>query len=166
MIAHPDFVVNPCKEVLAERISILTVLHCQPMEREIEVVAAVIYHEGAFLCVQRGKHPFAYLSGKFEFPGGKTEPGEQAAAALIREIREELDMNIHPLRHLITVNHSYPDFSIRLQAWLCRCDSIEYNLKEHLSACWLPPEQLKQLDWAAADLPVVDFLFRNPELSG
>ena len=123
-----------------------------------EVVAAVIQHENEILCVQRGIHRYPYLSHKFEFPGGKTEAGETQQQALIREIREELHMEIRPLRHLISVHHSYPDFRILLHAWLCESTSRELMLLEHTAARWLLPEQLHALDWAAADIPVVEHL--------
>ena len=124
----------------------------------IQVVAAVIGRQNRFLCVQKGSHRHPYLSEKFEFPGGKTEPGESHEAALIREIREELNLEIRPLRHLITVSHSYPDFSIMLHAWLCASEEGEPVLTEHLQACWLPAERLMELNWAAADVPLVNFI--------
>lgn len=123
-----------------------------------EVVAAVIFHEGFFLCVQKGAHKLPYLQYKFEFPGGKTESGESAEAALVREIREELGMEIQPLRQLLTVQHAYEDVSIRLQAWLCSCSERELVLREHISFRWEKAENLFTLDWAAADLPIVKFL--------
>lgn len=128
------------------------------MESPTEVVAAVIIHDGKFLCVQKGRHRFPYLQHRFEFPGGKTEPGETAEEALIREIREELRMEITPLCHLVSVPHHYDDFSILLHAWLCSCKTPSLLLQEHISCCWLPAGELHTLNWAAADLPVVRFL--------
>ncbi len=130
----------------------------------MEVVAAVIHQEGRFLCTQRGEHRYGYLSKKFEFPGGKTEAGERVEDALVREIREELAMEIRPVRHLISVSHSYPDFNLNLHAWLCSCHSMEFVLHEHISACWLPAKELSQLDWAAADLPVAALLHSFPDI--
>ena len=127
-------------------------------KKNLEVVAAVITRSDLFLCLQRGFHPFSYLSEKFEFPGGKIEAGESQEAALIREIREELCMEIRPLQHLISVPHAYPDFSITLHAWLCDSDEKEPVLNEHKSACWLPALRLKELDWAEADVPVLHVL--------
>lgn len=128
------------------------------MSSPIEVVAAVIRHEGKFLCVQRGKSRYAYVSEKFEFPGGKVEAGETQLEALKREISEELEIEIQAEKHLVSVSHQYPDFSIVLHAWLCQSFSKEIQLKEHISMLWLLPNELHNLDWAAADLPVVEAL--------
>jgi 8-oxo-dGTP diphosphatase len=128
------------------------------MSSPIEVVAAVIQHEGKYLCVQRGESRYAYVSEKFEFPGGKVEAGETQLNALIREIAEELEIEIQPEKHLVSVTHHYPDFSIVLHAWLCQSFTKEIQLKEHISMLWLLPNELHKLDWAAADLPVVEAL--------
>ena len=132
------------------------------MSSPIEVVAAVIQHEGKYLCVQRGKSRYDYVSEKFEFPGGKVEAGETQLEALKREISEELEIEIQVEKHLVSVGHHYPDFSIVLHAWLCQSFSKEIQLKEHISMQWLLPNELHKLDWAAADLPVVEAL--HPEL--
>ena len=131
------------------------------MNKELEVVAAIIVHEKSVLCVQRGIHRYPYLSEKFEFPGGKTEPGETQEAALIREIREELSLEIQPLRHLISVRHPYPDFAIHLHAWICESKTRDMLLTEHIQALWLKTEDLSRPDWAAADLPVVAELMKS-----
>jgi len=126
---------------------------------EIEVVAAVIVRQQLFLCLQKGFHRFEYLRDKFEFPGGKIEKGESPKAALIREIQEELCLKIRPVEHLITIPHQYPDFAIRLHVWLCEAGEEEHPiLTEHQKACWLPAEKLRELDWAAADVPVLEIL--------
>lgn len=127
-------------------------------KKVLEVVAAVITRSDLILCLQRDYHKFPYLSEKFEFPGGKIEAGESQQEALIREIREELSLDIRPVRHLVSVPYAYPDFSITLHAWLCDSDEKEPVLNEHKSACWLPALRLKELDWAAADVPVLDIV--------
>jgi 8-oxo-dGTP diphosphatase len=127
-------------------------------KKVVEVVAAVITRSDLILCLQRDYHPLPYISEKFEFPGGKVEAGESQEAALIREIREELCLDIRPVRLLISVPHVYPDFSILLHAWLCDTNEKEPVLNEHKSACWLPAGRLKELDWAAADVPVLDVI--------
>ena len=66
--------------------------------KEVEVVAAIIVDDHKILCVQRGLNKYEYISKKYEFPGGKIEPGETEVNALIREIKEELCMDIHAQR--------------------------------------------------------------------
>jgi 8-oxo-dGTP diphosphatase len=126
--------------------------------KTIQVVAAAIKFNDQYLCVQRGASKKVYIDKKFEFPGGKIEDGENPEDALIREIREELDMEIHLESHLITVDHTYPDFRIIMQTFVCTTERPEYNLNEHLNGFWLQPESMDILDWAAADLPIVDAL--------
>lgn len=76
----------------------------------------------------------------------------------MREIEEELVIEIHELQYLTTVEHSYPDFQLTMHAYTCALKAGEVTLKEHVAAKWLAVEELDQLDWAAADVPVVDRL--------
>lgn len=131
--------------------------------KTVEVVAAIIILDGRALCTQRGLHKFGYLSGKFEFPGGKVEPGESNEAALAREIAEELKVNVVVGPHLTTVAHQYPDFAIELHSYICQADDIHnLQLTEHIAHKWLPVDQLSELDWAAADIPIVEKLQSEP----
>ncbi|WP_230656594.1 (deoxy)nucleoside triphosphate pyrophosphohydrolase [Psychrobacter sp. I-STPA10] len=126
--------------------------------KTVEVVAAIIIHDGKILCAQRGNNQLAYLSGKFEFPGGKLEKDETLEQALIREIQEELNISITVADFLQTVKHQYPDFKIIMHAFICHTQSQTLTLNEHLQALWLDITQLDTLDWAAADLPIVQQL--------
>lgn len=67
-------------------------------------------------------------------------------------------VDIHQLQYLMTVEHSYPDFHLTMHAFTCALKAGEVTLKEHVAAKWLAAEELDQLDWAAADVPVVDRL--------
>lgn len=120
-----------------------------------QVVAAVIFQDDKILCVQRGEHLRDYVSLKWEFPGGKIEEGESAQEALVREIREELSLEIQVSEFLMTVEHAYPDFHLTMHVFTCTLQSREMVLNEHIDSKWLPVAQLDTLDWAAADLPVV-----------
>lgn len=120
----------------------------------ITVVAAVVERNGAFLCVQRGASDRAYLSGKWEFPGGKIEEGETETEALSRELKEELSMALNIGGKLMVVDHLYPDFQLCMHVYRCT-SSDEPQLHEHLSHQWLEGAALLQLDWAEADVPVV-----------
>ena len=126
--------------------------------KHYQVVAAVVLHEGKYLCMQKGDTKYTYTSHKFEFPGGKIEPGETPQEAVVRELREEMDYEVYVEKELVTVHHQYPDFSLDLTAFLCSVSSPEFTLKEHASFRWVTREELPLLDWAAADVGIVEEL--------
>ncbi|HTZ19688.1 MAG TPA: (deoxy)nucleoside triphosphate pyrophosphohydrolase [Opitutaceae bacterium] len=119
------------------------------------MVAAVIERDGRVLVAQRP--PLKHLARKWEFPGGKVEPGEEPAAALVREIKEELDCDIVVGRALPRSTHTYATMTIELIPFFCRLasGSAEPHPHEHIAVCWATPAELKTLDLAAADWPVV-----------
>jgi 8-oxo-dGTP diphosphatase len=123
--------------------------------KHIHVVAAVIIHNNKILCVQRGPAKYEYISKKWEFPGGKLEEGETKLEAIVREIKEELHMEINVDAFLITVKHTYPDFQLTMDTFLCSSITGELTLTEHGDYKWLEKSELSELDWAAADLPIV-----------
>lgn len=123
--------------------------------KKIEVVAAVIKNQEKILCAQRGPENLDYVSYKWEFPGGKVEPGETLTEAIEREIQEELKLNITAGELFTTVEHQYPDFHITMHAFICHSDSFHITLTEHVQTRWLLPEELNDLDWAEADIPIV-----------
>ena len=129
--------------------------------KTIEVVAAVIINEGKILCVQRGENKYPYISRKYEFPGGKMEPGESRIETIRREILEELQMTIQVEKEFITVTHEYPDFMLIMHSYICTSVSDRVFLIEHIDFKWLEKNQLRGLDWAAADLPIVDKLIET-----
>ena len=98
------------------------------------------------------------LPGLWEFPGGKLEPGETSDAALVREIREELGVEIRTRMPLPSVEYHYPDFSIRLHPWICEIEDGEPEPIEHSEIRWLAAAALPELEWANADLPVLECL--------
>jgi len=126
--------------------------------KKVEVVAAVIEHEGKILAVRRSVSKLPYISEKWEFPGGKMEAGETEKQTIIREIKEELHMDILPKDKLLTVEHTYPDFHLTMHTYLCETETSNPTLTEHTAYKWLALEELDILDWAAADVPLVNFL--------
>lgn len=125
--------------------------------KKIEVVAAVIECDSRILCVQRGQAKYSYLSHKWEFPGGKMEDNESEQEAIEREILEELDMNIVVLDKLMVVDHLYPDFQLKMHVYRCTSND-QPTLNEHQAFKWLATNELEELDWAAADIPVVKMI--------
>lgn len=128
--------------------------------KHYNVTAAILVNNNEILCMQRDKSKYDYVSYKFEFPGGKIEEGETKEESLMRELSEEMDIKIqiNSEDFFYTVEHVYPDFSITLHSYLCKIENREFVRKEHASHIWLKPEELKSLNWAEADCPIVNKL--------
>jgi len=129
--------------------------------KKIEVVAAILCFEDKILCTQRAENKLPYISKKFEFPGGKIERGESQKEALKRELIEELNITPSIEYAFLTVIHKYPDFELIMHSFICKTDQKNIKLNEHISSIWLSKQDLMNLDWAAADLPIVKKLMRN-----
>lgn len=129
--------------------------------KRIEVVAGIIFFQNQILCVQRPKNKHDYISEKFEFPGGKIEDGETKKEALKRELFEELSISTVIKSSFFTVVHEYPDFELTMHSFICEVETKELILHEHIAKEWLTLNELKNLDWAAADMPIVDKLIMN-----
>lgn len=130
-------------------------------KKKVIVVAAIIIHNDKILCLQRGENKFEYISKKYEFPGGKIELGETHKQTVVREIQEELKMDITPNQDFLTVEHEYPDFFLTMHSFICSCDDPTVYLTEHIDYKWLTISELNGLDWAEADIPIVDKLSQN-----
>jgi len=113
------------------------------------------------LCVQRPKNKYSYISEKFEFPGGKIEDGESKEEALHRELLEELNLSTKIKSSFLTVVHQYPDFELTMHSYICEVDTQSLTLREHIDQKWLKINELNSLDWAAADIPIVEKLLSN-----
>ena len=120
--------------------------------KKIEVVAAIIYKNGAYFATQRG---YGEFEGMWEFPGGKIELGETVEYALKREIQEELGIDITVDKFLCTTDYDYPSFHLTMHCYLCSIASGEIELREHKSARWLTVEALDSVEWLPADKEVV-----------
>ena len=128
--------------------------------KRIEVVAAISRHEGRILATQRGYGDF---KDGWEFPGGKMEPGETAEEAVVREIREELKVEIVPERLVTTVECDYPKFHLTMHCFLSSIRSGTVSLVEHEAAKWLKPDELDSVDWLPADVEAVQLLKQMPD---
>jgi 8-oxo-dGTP diphosphatase len=120
----------------------------------INVSCAIIVNDnGEVLVTQRSSS--MKLPLKWEFPGGKVEHNETSEECLIREIKEELNLDINIKSSLEPVEHHYQEFSIRLIPFICKIKSGEIKLTEHDDYLWLERNELLDLDWAEADIDVV-----------
>jgi 8-oxo-dGTP diphosphatase len=124
---------------------------------ELRVVCAVIADEaGRYLVAKRpmGKA----LGGKWEFPGGKIDAGEEPSDALLREIREEMGVTIRILDPLAEVLHHYETVSIRLIPFLALIQEGDLVPLEHEEIRWVALDEIQSLDLAEADVSIVKAL--------
>ena len=121
--------------------------------RPIDVTCAIIEKNGQVLAAQRG--PGMTMPFKWEFPGGKINPGETAEDCIIREIKEELGVEIQIKTMLPPSSHAYPDLHIRLHPFICRIIHGRIESAEHHAVQWTGHDQLPALEWAEADVAVV-----------
>lgn len=119
----------------------------------IRVACAVIFNDSRVLAVKRG--PQMPLANQWEFPGGKVKHSETDEDCIIREIREELSIHIKPLHKLTPVVHHYPDKSIELIPIVCEIAEGEIVLTEHSEMRWLGKDELNEVEWCEADIPIV-----------
>lgn len=131
--------------------------------KAVNVVAAVIYDGTKFFATQRG---YGEFKDWWEFPGGKIEAGETAEEALKREIREELDVDIHIVNQIATVEYDYPAFHLHMECFLCNLTEGQPQLLEAEQALWLTPEHLGSVKWLPADLVVVQKLKHHFAMQG
>ena len=126
--------------------------------KKIEVVAGILVFQNEILCMQRDRGKYDYVSYKFEFPGGKIEPGESHVEALKRELKEEMDIDVtlEEKDFFLTVQHKYLDFEVIMHSYVCKVKNKAFVRKEHVDHKWLSQDKLITLDWAAADIPIVE----------
>jgi len=127
---------------------------------KIEVVAAIFINDKEEVFCARRKNT-GDLALKWEFPGGKIEEGESHSEALIREIKEELDVVIIVNDFFLTIDHEYDNFSLKLHSYLCSIASGSIFLHEHEECDWIHYSKLDMLDWANADMPIVEMLLKS-----
>ncbi|GAB3253952.1 (deoxy)nucleoside triphosphate pyrophosphohydrolase [Nocardioides dilutus] len=125
----------------------------------IEVVGAVIVKDGKVLCAQRGDE--GNLPFKWEFPGGKIEPGESPREALQREIDEELKCLVAVGEQVESTTHDYDFATITLTTFYCTLLEGDPQLTEHAQVRWSSPEAIAELDWAPADIPAITRIQRD-----
>ena len=117
-------------------------------EGVIEVVAAVIERGGRVLIARR--HAASHLGGRWEFPGGKRQAGETPEAALVREIREELDAAVTVGELLDDVEWRYPEKTVRLRFFRCAIEN-EPRAAEGQEIAWVAPADLGRYEFPPAD---------------
>jgi 8-oxo-dGTP diphosphatase len=122
----------------------------------IQVVCAIILKEKRILIAQRSEK--MKLPLKWEFPGGKLEEGENEKQSIVREIKEELNIEILPVNRISSHVHDYGTFKIELITYLCNYVAGEIELLEHKDYEFVEFENLNNYDLAEADIPVIEKL--------
>ncbi|MFF2275751.1 (deoxy)nucleoside triphosphate pyrophosphohydrolase [Agromyces sp. NPDC058126] len=127
------------------------------MTSALRVVAAAVVHDGLTLACRRASGRAA--AGKWEFPGGKVEPGEGPRVALVRELREELGIEVEILELIDRSSTRVGEVTIDLSTYAARLRTRRPEQStDHDLLGWFTPAELPQLDWAAPDLPAVSAL--------
>lgn len=119
----------------------------------LTVCCAIIEEDGLILLAQRGNGMDQH--GKWEFPGGKLEPGETPQQCIVREIMEELGVETVITGTIPSVVHIYPDKTIRLIPFLCRLTKNLPIPKVHKSIAWVLPEDITSYNLSDADVKVL-----------
>ena len=127
--------------------------------KTIKVVAAVICdsfeNKTKIFATARG---YGEFKGQWEFPGGKVESGETPQQALIREIKEELDVKIKVGELIDTIEYDYPNFHLSMDCFWCVVVDGEIILKEAEASKWLNKNELYIVDWLPADISLIEKL--------
>ena len=128
----------------------------------IEVSAGLIFRDGKLLITRR--HTEAHLGGLWEFPGGKREPHETFEQCLVRELREELGIEIEVGEVMESLTHSYPEKTVHLKFFRCRWKRNEPQALDCLGFKWVGAEELERYSFPAADARLLQRLAGSPEL--
>ena len=126
-----------------------------PADSPIVVLAAVIERDGRFLVTRRLKD--THLSGYWEFPGGKCEPGESHEACLMRELREELNVVSTVGKEILTTEHRYPSKLVRLHFRRCEIEGEPAAMLGQ-EMRWITREEMKAMQFPEADGDLIALL--------
>ena len=128
----------------------------EPTPQPLQVTAALVREKGRFLISQR-------RSGRWEFPGGKQEPGEGLAQCLAREMAEELGVKVEVGERFGTIDHAYPDKRVRLHFFRCRIVAGRPRPLTCRDLAWVTFGEMAEYDFLEADQRIIDRLRRAGE---
>jgi 8-oxo-dGTP diphosphatase len=115
----------------------------------IDVAAGLVFRNGKLLISQR--YAQAHLGGLWEFPGGKREPGETFQECLVRELREELGIEVTVRECIESLRHAYPDKTVRLEFFRCEWKQNEPQALGCPAFKWVTANELQENEFPAAD---------------
>lgn len=125
--------------------------------KQVTVSAGIILYRGKILIAQRRKDKS--LGGFWEFPGGKLEPNETQADCLVREIREEFDIDICVKDFCFTTVHSYDTFTLTMHVYTATWNGEgKIKICDHEQYAWVDKKDLDKYDFSPADWSVVEFV--------
>lgn len=130
----------------------------------LDVTCAIIIDGPKVLVTQRSE--IMKLPLKWEFPGGKIDSSETPEACIARELMEELNITVEIINRLSNSQYDYDNFTVNLIPFVARLAAGELILREHKAFKWATVEELKFLDWAPADIPVLDNFLKSEYAPG
>lgn len=125
--------------------------------KKINVVAAIIINKNKILITQRNDEKFKSL---WEFPGGKIEENETPENALIREIKEELNLNIKIENELIQTSYTYDFAIVNIKTFICKIIDGNIQKNVHSNIEWTNSWNLKNYKWVPADIEIVNYFLK------
>lgn len=134
------------------------------IRRMVDVTCAIIIDGPKVLVTQRSE--IMKLPLKWEFPGGKVDSDETPEACISRELMEELNIEVEIVERLSDSQYDYENFTINLIPFIVKLTAGELILREHMAFKWATVDELKSLDWAPADLPVLDTFLKSQYAPG
>ena len=119
-------------------------------------VGAIVNARGEVLVARRAA--YRHQGGRWEFPGGKVDAGETIRAALARELREELGIEVLAAEPLVAVRHAYAEQTVLLDVWLVTHWQGEAHGREQQPLRWLTADALEPREFPAANAAIIDAL--------
>ena len=124
----------------------------------IDVIAGIIIKDNKVLIARRSK---GFLKGKWEFPGGKKENNESHKNCLKREFKEEFNIDIEVGKFYFTSQYDYENIKIKLHTYLVNDYRGNIQMKDHDKICWANKNELKNFEYAPADIPIIKKIIRE-----
>jgi mutator protein MutT len=128
----------------------------------IDVAAALVFRDGKLLITQR--YPQAHLGGLWEFPGGKRETKESFEECLVRELHEELGIEVAVCELVESITHEYPEKTVHLKFYRCRWQQHEPQPLGCPAFRWVTAPELREHAFPAADARLLEKLTTSPDL--
>ena len=131
-------------------------------QSKLKVAVGVLFKSSGEVLVGQRTVKDRYFQ-QWEFPGGKLEPGEQPEQALVRELSEELGIEVQAWRPLLELEHEYPDRHVQLMVFCVTQFTGEPHGREDQALMWVRPEELDQIDFLSGNQKIIEAVQNLPE---